>query len=101
MNKIIDFIAKVPTTNIRIISSIIMALGTWVKVLVIGWEPPIVWLGFLVAWAGIDAAQFAVKRATHLTDEGHTVWSANGNTKRFKDTLVRRDFGEEDGTEPI
>ena len=100
MKKILDFIAKVPTTNTRIVSSIVMALGTWIKVLAIGWEPPVVWLGFLVAWAGIDAAQFVAKRATHLTEEGHTIWKTNGKSKS-KDTSIRRDYGEEDGTEPI
>lgn len=101
--KIIDFLAKLPTTNARIVSSIIMAFGTWIKVLVTGWEPSLVWLGFLLAWAGIDAAQFVAKRATHITPEGHTCWKANGNGENriFEDTSVRRDVGQEDGTEPI
>lgn len=103
MQKFIDFMAKLPTTNVRIVSSIVMAFGTWIKVLVTGWEPSLVWLGFLIAWAGIDAAQFVAKRATYITPEGHTCWKANGHeTNRVsKDTLGRRDLGEEDGTEPI
>ena len=103
MQKIIDFIARLTNTNVRIVSSIVMAFGTWIKVLVTGWEPSLVWLGFLIAWAGIDAAQFVAKRATYITPEGHTCWKANGygNNNVSEETLVRRDLGEEDGTEPV
>jgi len=94
MKKIIDFIGKLPTTNVRIVSSIVMALGTWVKVLSTGWEPAIPWLAFLVAWAGVDAAQFTAKRMTHIPN--------NGNTQPVSsDALRRRTEGEEDGTEPV
>ena len=103
MKKILDFIARIPTTNARIVSSIVMALGTCIKVLSTNWIPAWEWLVFLIAWAGVDAAQFATKRMTHLTEEGHSVWRANGNvgTVSTKDTKDRRKLGDEDGTEPI
>ena len=102
MKNILEFISKIPTTNARIVSSIVMAMGTWIKVLATGWEPTLEWLGFLVVWAGIDAAQFATKRITHVTEEGHTVFGRNGNVGKFsKDTKIRRDIGDEDGTEPV
>jgi len=103
MHKILHFIAELPTTNARIVSSIVMAMGTWIKILATGWVPTWEWLVFLIAWAGIDAAQFATKRITHVTEEGHTVWGRNGNVvdQFSKETKIRRDFGNEDGTEPV
>ncbi len=103
MKKIVDFIGRLPTTNLRISSSIIMALGTWVKVLATGWEPTVAWLGFLVAWAGIDAAQFTAKRMTHINTDGTTLWGSNGNGHKQtpEGSVDRRQDGEEDGTEPI
>jgi hypothetical protein len=62
------FFAELPSTNVRIAASILMALATGVRVVALGWEPSYEWLGFLVLWAGLDVAQFGVKRTT---DAGH------------------------------
>lgn len=57
-----DFLAALPSTNVRIASSILMALATGVRVVALGWQPPIPWLTFLVAWGGLDVGQYLGKR---------------------------------------
>ena len=65
MNRLIDFLAKLPSTNARITMTLVLSLGTGIKYWVSGtWEPNIEWLAFLVTMAGIDAAQFTAKRKT-------------------------------------
>ena len=54
-----------PSTNLRILCSLAMALGTGTRVVGLGWNPPTEWLGFLVIWAGLDVGQFIGKRATN------------------------------------
>lgn len=68
MNKLMDLLARLPSTNARIAMTLLLALGTGVKYWSSGvWEPSVEWLAFLVAWAGIDVAQFAAKRKTFKT----------------------------------
>lgn len=64
MNSVWKFFSEMPSTNVRIAMSIIMALATAVRVVFLGWEPSYQWLGFLVIWAGLDVAQFSSKRNT-------------------------------------
>lgn len=59
------WLATFPSTNGRIVLSLVMAAGTCVKVLVTGWEPTWEWLVFLTAWAGLDVVQFTQKRKTY------------------------------------
>lgn len=59
------WIATLPTTNLRILLSLVMAAGTGGKVMVTTWEPTWEWLAFLCVWAGLDVAQFTAKRITH------------------------------------
>lgn len=70
------FMGELPSTNVRIANSILMAMGTFllmaVTALIVvlrggegqGWEPSEIWLGFLVLWAGLDLGQFMGKRTT-------------------------------------
>jgi len=69
------WLAEMPSTNVRIANSILMAMGTFllmaVTALIVvlrgtgqGWEPSEIWLGFLVLWAGLDLGQFMGKRTT-------------------------------------
>lgn len=58
------WIAEMPSTNVRIGATILLALGTGVRVVVLGWDPPESWLLFLTGWAGIDVLQFGAKRMT-------------------------------------
>lgn len=64
MNKVWTWFATMPSTNVRIATSLLLALATGVRVVGLGWEPPYTWLGFLVIWAGLDVAQFNSKRTT-------------------------------------
>ena len=69
------FLKTMPSTNVRIANSILMAMGTFLLMAVTaiiallrgagdGWEPSEIWLGFLVLWAGLDLGQFMGKRTT-------------------------------------
>lgn len=64
MTKLWSWLATMPSTNVRIAVTILMAMATAVRVLATGWNPPWEWLGFLCVWAGLDVAQFSAKRAT-------------------------------------
>lgn len=61
-------ISRLPTTNLRIATSLLLALGTGVRVLLSPWEPPTAWLVFLLGMMGIDVAQFTAKRVTWKGD---------------------------------
>ncbi|GIW90780.1 MAG: hypothetical protein KatS3mg109_1350 [Pirellulaceae bacterium] len=58
------WLSELPTTNTRIAVSLVLALATGGRVVATGWEPPIAWLGFLLAMMGLDVAQFTAKRLT-------------------------------------
>jgi len=64
------FFSTMPSTNVRISASILMAMGTFGLMAVTvmtgkPWEPSEIWLGFLVLWAGLDVTQFIGKRSTN------------------------------------
>lgn len=59
------WIAEMPSTNVRIGVTMVLALATGCKVIAVDWSPPFEWLGFLSLWAGLDVAQFWAKRVTH------------------------------------
>jgi len=70
--------ASMPSTNVRIAGSILMALATCFVMLLAAlivvlrgvgtsWVPSYEWLGFLVLWAGLDVGQFIGKRTTDAT----------------------------------
>jgi len=59
------WVADMPSTNVRIAMTIVLIFGTGCKVIATGWTPSLEWLGFLLAMAGVDTAQFWAKRATY------------------------------------
>lgn len=72
---ILDWIGRVPTTQIRVLitcGAIIVTTARYVLEpsqclggqCTPGWEPSIEWLGFLATMAGIDTAHFLGKRKT-------------------------------------
>jgi hypothetical protein len=77
---VIDWLSKFPTTNGRIVFTLVLVLVTAIRYLVFGVPMkiganniPIVdgwgyWLLFLAGMAGLDVAQFAAKRATFDSD---------------------------------
>lgn len=69
-DRALELLAKLPSTNARIVTSLVLALGTGIRYVAFakpdGWEPSIEWLGFLVTMMGLDVAQFAAKRSTHV-----------------------------------
>jgi hypothetical protein len=69
-DRVLDLLGRLPSTNTRIAATILLALGTGVKIWVSStWEPTVQWLSFLVAMSGIDAAQFYGKRKTFAETE--------------------------------
>lgn len=64
INRLWDAVARMPSTNVRIVVTLVMAMATAVRVVVFSWTPPVEWLGFLTLWAGLDVAQFGTKRST-------------------------------------
>jgi hypothetical protein len=70
------FLKTMPSTNVRIASTILLVMGTFalmavsVIVLIIkggggeNWNPSIEWLGFLGVLGGLDLMQFGTKRTT-------------------------------------
>ena len=59
---------EMPSTNLRIFVTIVLALATGTRVIASMWAPPDSWLWFLTAWAGIDVVQFFAKRATYKSE---------------------------------
>ena len=57
---------EMPSTNLRIFVTIVLALATGARVVTSMWSPPDSWLMFLTAWAAIDVGQFWAKRATFV-----------------------------------
>jgi hypothetical protein len=68
LSKLMDVLAKMPSTNARIAMTLVIALGTAIKYWASGsWEPSVEWLAFMVTMAGIDALQYHGKRRTFKT----------------------------------
>lgn len=67
MDRLLGWLAKLPTTNARIAVTLILATGTAIRYWADGsWEPAWDWLAFLAVMSGLDAAQFHSKRKTHI-----------------------------------
>lgn len=64
------WLEEMPSTNVRIAVTIVMAAATGVRVVGSAWTPPDSWLMFLTAWAAIDVGQFVGKRVTYKPDGG-------------------------------
>jgi hypothetical protein len=73
-DRMIDWLSRLPSTNARIAATIFCMLGTafrywWTAGGPGQWEPSYEWLAFLAVMAGIDTAQFNVKRKTQHVPE--------------------------------
>ena len=67
MERLIGWLAKLPTTNTRIAVTLLLCVGTAVKYWASRtWEPSWDWLAFLLVMSGLDVTQFGVKRKTHI-----------------------------------
>ncbi len=64
------WLAGLPTTNLRILATILLIVGTGVVTLIRWTAPPLEWLGFLALSAGLDVAQFHSKRITTFAPTG-------------------------------
>lgn len=70
-----EWLAKLPSTNARIATTLFLALLTTLRYLSSGmalgamqiaaWQPSESWLIFLAAMSGLDLAQFYAKRKTY------------------------------------
>jgi hypothetical protein len=67
ISKMTGWLATMPSTNTRIAVTLWLACGTGVRYWSsASWQPSWEWLAFLTAMAGVDVAQFAVKRRTDV-----------------------------------
>ena len=80
----------ISTTNLRIYFTIILALGTAIDYWASGVAPTGTWLAFIGAIAGIDVAQFASKRATHMAE----MPAKPGDVEKEEEGLVSTDIQE-------
>ncbi len=65
MSRFQSWLFAFPTTTFRILVSSLVYLGTSVAVLVFQRTPPEPFYWFVLLWAGIDVAQFGLKRFTY------------------------------------
>jgi len=67
---VLERLATMPTTNVRIFVTLVVFLATAFRYLTArdGWTPSLEWAGLLVGMAGIDVAQFHSKRRTEYRD---------------------------------
>ena len=68
-NKFYTLIYTAPTTNLRLLSTLLLSIGTGIRYwaasgVVDSWQPSWEWLAFLAAMAGIDVVQHNNKRKT-------------------------------------
>src|SRR3990172_7097200 len=63
---VIDVLNRINTTNVRVLVTLGLAIGTAGRYLTHEtWEPSLEWLGFLATMAGLDVTQWYAKRRTH------------------------------------
>jgi hypothetical protein len=61
-----NWVATFPSTNGKIVVSLGCVLLTCGRVVILGWTPPMEWLGFLALMLGLDTAHFYAKRTTEF-----------------------------------
>ena len=67
LQRLFSTIGSLPTTQLRILLTMVVVLGTAVQYLVSDqWEPSGEWLMFLASMMGIDTLHFIGKRATQF-----------------------------------
>lgn len=70
LDRLLELIGKLPTTNVRIAVTLSLVIGTGVVYLHSAtWNPSLEWLGFLAAMTGLDVTQFWAKRLTQKNGE--------------------------------
>jgi hypothetical protein len=67
VNRLIEWLGKVPTTQARVVVTILCVVATTVRYIIGGWVPNLDWLGFLAVMSGLDVTQYYAKRATEFT----------------------------------
>ena len=70
IDKALEILAKIPTTQARIVVTIALTVATGVMYFATAFVPGYEWLGFLALMSGLDVAQFHSKRrTTHKPEE--------------------------------
>lgn len=66
MTWLFDLWGRLPTTQARVTVTLGAVMATTIRYVWshTGWVPDTMWLGFLLAMSGVDAAQFLAKRTT-------------------------------------
>lgn len=66
----LKWIAKLPSTNARIVVTLVVLVCTAGRyLLTTTWQPSWEWLVFLAAMSGLDVTQFYAKRKTYLKED--------------------------------
>ena len=72
LKKLTGWVRDAPTTNIRILTTILLAVGTAGKYFAsTEWEPSLQWLSWLALMAGLDIVQKANSRGHRERMNGH------------------------------
>jgi len=72
LEKLYNLVETAPTTNMRILLTLGLALGTAIKYwATAGWLPAAEWLIFLTGMAGLDVLQHNNKRKTTFSPTEH------------------------------
>lgn len=61
------WIGNLPTTQSRVVVTLLLVVATAVRYFVGSWAPSVEWLGFLIVMSGLDATQYTAKRLTDAT----------------------------------
>ncbi|KKM16013.1 hypothetical protein LCGC14_1690120 [marine sediment metagenome] len=67
IDKALTILAKIPTTQARIVVTIGLTVATGIMYFATAFVPGYEWLGFLALMSGLDVAQFHSKRKTAWT----------------------------------
>ena len=59
---LIERIARLPSTNLRVFVTLLLAMTTAGHYYTSTWQPSTEWLGFILGLSGLDLAQFHSKR---------------------------------------
>ena len=88
VDRLYELVRTAPTTKIRILLTLGLALGTAIKYWAsAGWIPAAEWLMFLTGMAGLDVLQHHNKRKTTFspTEHAEAVRIANGHASPSDD----------------
>ena len=71
IDKALEILSKIPTTQARIVVTIALTVATGVMYFATAFVPGYEWLGFLALMSGLDVAQFHSKRKTSWSPQEH------------------------------